>query len=160
MSEPKYVEVFARPEDMQDTAIQLLAAAGDTPEVVATVSGGFRVPAEVAAAAGISTADDGAVDAAKVESDTATSVAYPRLAHGIEDPEPAQLVDANPSVTLPAAQELTERLTGSPTEQAEGGQEQALRGKDLDDALDAAQLSKSGTVAEKQARLAEYRANA
>lgn len=51
------VEIYPAPEDMKDTATRLLAAADDLDlpvEVVATVSGGFRVPAEVAKKAGVS----------------------------------------------------------------------------------------------------------
>jgi hypothetical protein len=63
MSESDYVEVYVPPEEMAEAARQLLDAAGDTPERVLTISGGFRVPADVASAAGLSPSEENAVDA-------------------------------------------------------------------------------------------------
>jgi hypothetical protein len=68
VAETEYVEVYVPPEDMQQTARKLLDAAGDTRaeiERVETISGGFRVPKEIADAAGVSADDDNAVDPAE-----------------------------------------------------------------------------------------------
>lgn len=113
MSDARFVEVFARPEDMQDTAVALLAAAKDHPEVVATVSGGFRVPADVADAAGYGTGTDGSVDAAKAESDTAGD--QPVLAADDDRDAPA---DANPTATFAEAQARTAEMRGEDSPQA------------------------------------------
>jgi hypothetical protein len=65
VTETEYVEVYVPPEDMRDTARKLLEAAGENRaqiERVETISGGFRVPKEIADAAGVSAGDDNAVD--------------------------------------------------------------------------------------------------
>src|SRR4051794_1145341 len=62
------VEILAHPADQGPIARKLLDAAGDAPEAVRTISGGFLVPSEVAKAAGLARqsveapAQDGVID--------------------------------------------------------------------------------------------------
>jgi hypothetical protein len=62
-----WVEVYVPPADLGDTARALLDAAGDDPveaDKVQTLSGGFRVPRDIADRAGVSPTDDNAVNPA------------------------------------------------------------------------------------------------
>jgi hypothetical protein len=62
-----WVEVYVPPADLGDTARALLDAAGEDPtdiEKVQTLSGGFRVPRDIADRAGVSPTDDNAVNPA------------------------------------------------------------------------------------------------
>jgi hypothetical protein len=62
-----WVEVYVPPADLGDTARKLLDAAGEDPvdvEKVQTLSGGFRVPRDIADRAGVSPTDDNAVNPA------------------------------------------------------------------------------------------------
>jgi hypothetical protein len=62
-----WVEVYVPPADLGEVARKLLDAAGDDPgeiEKVQTLSGGFRVPRDIADTAGVSPADDNAVNPA------------------------------------------------------------------------------------------------
>jgi hypothetical protein len=60
---PDFVDIYAAPADQPPIARKLLEAAGDNPDVVRTIGDGFRVPAEIAAAAGYGPSDEAAVDA-------------------------------------------------------------------------------------------------
>jgi hypothetical protein len=67
-----FVEVYVSPEEMPEVARQLLDAAGEERvERVETISGGFRVPRDIADAAGVSPFDDTAVDPARTGSQAA-----------------------------------------------------------------------------------------
>jgi hypothetical protein len=62
-----WVEVYVPPADLGDTARTLLDAAGEDPvdvDKVQTLSGGFRVPRDIADRAGVSPTDDNAVNPA------------------------------------------------------------------------------------------------
>jgi hypothetical protein len=62
-----WVEVYVPPADLGDVARALLDAAGEDPveaDKVQTLSGGFRVPRDIADRAGVSPTDDNAVNPA------------------------------------------------------------------------------------------------
>jgi hypothetical protein len=177
---PEFVEIFASNADQPAIARRLLAAAGGDPDgsLVRTVSQGFRVPVAVAEAAGFTTADSGAVDAAAVEGDA--------LAQTALDGPRADVLAGHAPETLPAKVDggpdnLTDQRLDGPADAADrpaevqvaaetgavvapdprtaGGEDpEELRGDALDDALRAAGLSTSGKADEKRARLAEHRA--
>jgi hypothetical protein len=205
VSEQDYVEVYAPPGEQREVARQLLEAAGDDRDRVETVTGGFRVPAGVAEAAGLSPSEGGSVDAAAAGRTTEGSAevggyADRLIAEEVErgrataesvgavfrqnapNPEAAEL-DANrdeddqdgargaaetevraDDVVATGAEEQQQATSQESTSQesAQGGQqrdEADLHGRELEEALEAEGLPKSGTVAEKQARLAAHRAS-
>jgi len=93
---PQFVEIFAANADQPDISRRLLAACdelGVAQESVATVFQGFRVPADVAEAAGFSASEDGAVDAMAVEGKALTNTAVaqrPAPAGGVAATDGAQ----------------------------------------------------------------------
>lgn len=155
---PEFVEVFVNPEDMHATAVQLLEAAGDTPEVVATVSGGFRVPADVAAKAGITTGDDNAVDVAAVEGYAANNTAPAQReaqAEGVAD-APAGITGGQEPEAGQPTPAVGDGNAPEPKRAADGDEDGELKGEALDAALRKAGLSTGGRADEKRARLEEH----
>lgn len=178
----EFVEIYASGADQPGIARKLLDAAADRPEVVRTVSGGFRVPADVADAAGFSAGDPDAVDAratagaalAQTAIDGDSPVAdvlgghAPTSLPAKVDGGPGHLTDQRidgPADTddRPAEVQVAAE-TGdvvAPDPRADGGGDVAeLTGQALDDALEAAGLPKTGRADEKRARLAAHRARA
>jgi hypothetical protein len=92
-----WVEVYVPPADLGDTARALLDAAGDDPveaDKVQTLSGGFRVPRDIADRAGVSPTDDNAVNPAA----TGTQAAF------APSPEPVSgdaVIAGRPTVAPP-----------------------------------------------------------
>lgn len=180
---PQFVEIFTANADQPETARKLLAAAGDAPEQVATVFGGFRVPVAIAEAAGFAATDTDAVDseavagAALANTSAAGGVVDAPTGHGPAslpakvDGGPEHLTGQTPPAAEPAEgdqgdQGVVETADGEqhtgvvPADAATDGEDDGeLRGEALDDALRAAELPTTGKVAEKRARLAAHRAN-
>lgn len=118
---PQFVEIFTADADQPEVARKLLEAAGDAPEQVATVFGGFRVPAAIAEAAGYSASEDGAVDAMAVEGQALTNTAVaqrPAPATGVAATSGGQTggTIATAGSDPAAGATHTEATTGAPTE--------------------------------------------
>jgi len=168
----EYVDVYVKNGDQQETARRLLDAAGTEPDTVDTITGGFRVPAPVAAAAGYGPGEATSVDAENVEGDALrqNTGAGVHLQHGIDTGR--VLPDAMPATTLLDAVQSTvargeQQAVEPPAVNPEGDAPAAppalpepveLKGEALDQALRDANLSTDGRADEKRARLAEFRA--
>jgi hypothetical protein len=159
VSEPQFVDIYALPVDQPTIARELLAAAGDQQELVRTISEGFRVPADIAAAAGYA-----AGDAEVVDSESVSGSALANTALSADTPVADVLSGSSPD-SLPAKVDggranLTDRPAADTVadEDADDAAEGELKGEALDEALRSAGLPVTGKADEKRARLAEFRA--